>query len=56
MRRGKIHFTGSFVEYFLKALGLTLLGFLTFGLAWVYLPYWMAKYFFSHMEIEYPDP
>ena len=55
MRRGKIIFTGSFGDYILKAIGLTLLGFVTFGLAWLYLYYWMVKYFVERLEVEYPE-
>lgn len=48
----KIIFTGSFGEYFLTALGLSVIGVLTFGLGFIYLGYWSMKYFFTHLEIK----
>lgn len=48
----KIKFTGSFGEFFVTALGLSILGILTFGLGFIYMAYWQFKYFFTHLEIE----
>ena len=48
----KIKFTGNFWEYFLTALGLSVLGVLTLGIGFIYLAYWSMKYFFSHLEVE----
>lgn len=53
MKKGKIVFTGHFMEYFLMSLGLLVLSFVTLGLALPYYVYWSAKYFFTHMEIEF---
>jgi uncharacterized membrane protein YjgN (DUF898 family) len=52
MKTKKIIFTGSFVEYFLMNLGLTVLSMFTFGLAFFYQAYWNMKYFASNLEIE----
>ena len=48
----KIHFLGSFAEYFLKALLLGLLTVVTFGLAAPYALYWSLKYFFTQLRVE----
>jgi len=48
----KIIFTGSFWDYFLKALGLILLSIITFGLGFIYFSYWSVKYFVTHLAIE----
>jgi uncharacterized membrane protein YjgN (DUF898 family) len=50
--KGKIVFTGHFLEYFIMSLGLLLLCVITFGIALPYYAYWNFKYFFSNMEIE----
>jgi uncharacterized membrane protein YjgN (DUF898 family) len=51
MKKGKIVFTGHFLEYFIMMLGLMVLTVLTCGIALPYLFYWSHKYFFTHMEI-----
>lgn len=55
MKTGKIIFTGSFGGYFLKSIGLLILSAITFGILLPYVFYWNTKYFFTHMEIEYPE-
>ncbi len=52
MKRGKIIFTGNFLDYFIKSLLLLLLCIVTFGIAIPYYAYWTFKYFFTNMEIE----
>lgn len=52
VQRGRIIFTGNFVDYFIKSLLLLLLCVVTFGLAIPYYAYWTFKYFFTNMEIE----
>ena len=52
MTKGKIVFTGHFMEYFIMSLGLLVLSVITFGLALPYYFYWNFKYFFSKMELE----
>lgn len=52
--RGRIVFTGKFIEFFIISLALILLVLVTFGIALPYLVYWQAKYFFTHLEIELP--
>ena len=52
MQRGKILFTGNFLDYFIKSLLLLLLCIVTFGLAIPYYAYWTIRYFFTNMEIE----
>lgn len=47
----KVVFTGKFTEYLLMLLGLTVLGILTFGIVWLYLPFWQMKYIVEHIEI-----
>ena len=57
MARGRIIYTGNFLEYFLWSLLLLLLSIVTFGLGAIYWAYWTMKYFFVNMEIEMdPDP
>jgi uncharacterized membrane protein YjgN (DUF898 family) len=55
MRKGKIVFTGHFMEYFIMTIGLIVLSIITFGLGLPYLVYWQAKYFFTRMEIHIED-
>lgn len=55
MSKGKIVFTGHFLEYFIMSLGLLLLSIITLGLALPYFAYWNFKYFFTHMDIEVYD-
>ena len=50
--RKKVIFTGSFGDYFLKALGLFVLTIITFGIFGIYFAYWNAEYFVRHLEIE----
>jgi uncharacterized membrane protein YjgN (DUF898 family) len=52
MQKGKIIFTGHFIDYFLKCIGLTILTICTFGLFWPYFSYWKVKYLVSNLEIE----
>lgn len=47
----RIHFEGSFIEYFLIAVGLVVVCFLTLGLALPYYFYWSLKYFFTKLRI-----
>ena len=56
MQKGKIVFTGHFLEYFIMSLGLILLSLITLGLALPYYAYWNFKYFFSNMEVEIYQP
>ena len=57
MARGRIIYTGNFLEYFLWSLLLLLLSIVTLGLGAIYWAYWTMKYFFINMEIEMdPDP
>lgn len=50
-RGERIVFTGSFAEYFITVLGLTLLSIVTFGLALPYFVYWQYKYFFTKLHV-----
>jgi uncharacterized membrane protein YjgN (DUF898 family) len=52
MKKGKIVFTGHFMEYFIMMIGLLVLSVITLGIASPYAIYWSFKYFFSHMEIQ----
>lgn len=52
MKKGKIIFTGNFLEYVLVFILLFILGAFTLGIGWAYLAYWSVKYFVSHLEIE----
>ena len=52
MKRGKIIFTGHFMEYFLMSLALFFLSILTLGILFPYYAYWNFKYFFKNMELE----
>ena len=47
-----IKFTGNFWEYFIYNIGLSVLTFITFGLAIFYQIYWNQKYFVDHLQIE----
>lgn len=53
MQKGKVIFTGNFWEYFIFSLGLLVLSVVTFGILLPYYFYWMFKYFFTRMEIEF---
>ena len=55
MRKGKIVFTGSCLEYFFTSLGLMLVSVLTLGLLLPYWIYWSFKYFFTRLELEMYD-
>jgi uncharacterized membrane protein YjgN (DUF898 family) len=48
----RIHFTGSFFEYFIMSLGLLVLSVITVGIALPYWVYWSYKYFFTKLEID----
>lgn len=48
----RIHFVGSFADYFVKGLLLTLLTIVTLGLASPYLFYWSLRYFFSNLMVD----
>ncbi len=52
MTKGKIIFTGNFLEYFVISIALMILSLITFGIAAPYWVYWSFKYFFTNMEIE----
>lgn len=52
MTKGKIIFTGHFMEYFAISIALLVLSIITFGLALPYWVYWSFKYFFGKLEIE----
>jgi hypothetical protein len=52
MKKGKIIYTGNFVEYIVFSLLLTVIGILTLGLGFIYLAYWSIKYFVTHLEIQ----
>ena len=52
MSKGKIVFTGHFIEYFVMSIGLLVLSIVTLGILFPYFIYWSFKYFLSHMEIE----
>jgi len=52
MATKRVVFTGSFMEFFIYNVGLTVLSIVTFGLALIYQTYWNGKYFISHIEIE----
>lgn len=47
----KLHFTGSFGEYFFVSLGLMILCAFTFGLAFPYYLYWNIKYVVNNTEV-----
>jgi uncharacterized membrane protein YjgN (DUF898 family) len=51
-RRKKIYFTGHFMDYFIKSIGLFVLCALTLGILFPYFVYWNAKYFVDNLEIE----
>ena len=51
MTKGKITFTGSFLEFLGTSFLLLLLSVPTFGITWLYWLYWMPKYFTRNMEI-----
>jgi|GEM_PF-5691838 len=53
MRRGRIIFKGNFLDYCIKFVLITILGFATFGIGLIYLPYWSVKYFVANLEIEF---
>ena len=54
--KGKIIFTGNFLEFAFIFILLFILSIFTFGLGFAYLAYWSVKYFVSNLEIElYPD-
>ena len=55
MRKGKIVFTGHFIEYFFTSLGLMVVSILTLGLLLPYWIYWSFKYFFTRLELEMYD-
>ena len=55
MRKGKIVFTGHFLEYFFTSLGLMVVSILTLGLLLPYWIYWSFKYFFTRLELEMYD-
>ena len=55
-QRGRIVFTGHFLGHLVISILLVLLSIITFGLALPYLFYWNFKYFFTHMELELPQP
>ncbi|MBE0574204.1 DUF898 family protein [Candidatus Dojkabacteria bacterium] len=52
MKKGKIIFKGSFWDYFIKFLGLSVLTVITLGLLLPYLVYWQVKYFVDNLELE----
>ncbi len=52
MRTGKVRFTGSFWDFFLRFLVLVILTIFTLGLLAPYLAYWQMKYFVTHLEID----
>lgn len=52
MQKGKIIFTGHFMEYFVMSIGLIILSIITLGIMLPYYMYWNFKYFFKNMEIE----
>ncbi|MEI6728775.1 MAG: hypothetical protein WCK98_03985 [bacterium] len=45
-------FKGNFVEFCIFNIIFFLLGFITLGIFWIYLPYWSVKYFVANLEIE----
>ncbi len=51
-KRRKVYFTGNFIDYFLKAVGLFVLCILTLGILTPYYFYWTAKYFVNNLEVE----
>ena len=51
-QRKKVYFTGHFLDYFLKSIGLLILCILSFGILLPYYVYWNAKYFVNHLEVE----
>ena len=55
MRKGKIVFTGGFLEYFFMSLGLLVISLLTLGILLPYWVYWSFKYFFTRLEVELYD-
>lgn len=52
MKKGKIIFTGHFMDYFIKSIGLFVLSILTLGILMPYWVYWQMKYFVDNLEIE----
>lgn len=54
--RGKIIFSGNFLDYLIKNIFISLICLLLFiptlGLSLLYFVYWQVKYFFANMEIE----
>jgi uncharacterized membrane protein YjgN (DUF898 family) len=52
MKKGKVLFTGHFVEYFFKSLFFIILSVITLGIMFPYYLYWSVKYFVDNLEIE----
>jgi len=51
MTKGKVVYTGSFIEFFFISLLLLLISVCTFGIAIPYYVYWTVKYFVDNLEI-----
>ena len=50
--KGKVIFTGNFIDFAVKFILLFILSILTLGLGFAYLSFWSVKYFVDNLEIE----
>ncbi len=55
MRRAKFVLTGSLADYFVKALLLSFLTVISFGLLLPFWIWWNVKHFTEILEVEFPD-
>ncbi len=48
----KVNFKATFWQFLWPFLGINILGIITWGLFYLYLPYWLIKFVVNNIEIE----